>query len=412
MTNKSFAWLAATAVRVLAIALAVLFNATGVQAGENVILRFNKTHGSYPSSGLTSDSAGNLYGTTTVGGAANCGTAFELSPGSGGKWTQTVLYSFKGCQFPGPSPFGTMVFDKVGNLYGAAHGDFNGSGLVFELSKGTGGTWSESVIHSFSPSEGGPSGDLTWDSNGNLYGTTSVDATGFDGEVFELSPQPDGSWKETVLYAFPSPTGVGFPTGGVVFDNKGNLYGPTFFGIGGSGSYGAIYELSPQANGPWTLTIVYNATSFNGSFPSSRLTFDSIGNLYGTTNQQNYGEVFELSPTSGGGQWKETTIHSFASGSDGRFPQGTLIFDASGNLYGTATYGGLGCNQSLCGVVYRLTPQSGGIWKETILHQFESAADGSEPQQGLLLDNAGHLFGTTSYGGGRYGYGTVFEINP
>jgi len=110
--------------------------------------------------------------------------------------------------------------------------------------------------------------------------------------------------------------------------------------------------------------------------------------------------------------WKETTIHCFSAGNDGSGPQGNLVADAGGNLYGATIYGGLGCNQSLCGVVYKLVPQTGGTWKETILHQFASAGDGSEPQAGVFVNSSGNVYGTTSVGGGRYGYGTVYEITP
>jgi uncharacterized repeat protein (TIGR03803 family) len=391
--------------QVLAISLVLLFSLNVAQAGENVILRFNKTQGSGPLSGLTSDSAGNLYGTTYSGGAANCGTVFELSPSSGGKWTEAVLYSFTGCTQVTQTPRGTLAIDKTGNLFGVIQGYFT-SGLIFELLKGANGTWSYTVVHNFGSNEGEPNVDLTWDSAGNLYGTTSLDSTGFDGEAFELSPQPGGSWQEAVLYSFNYSNGVGFPVGGLVFDGNGNLYGAAYYGS--NHTYGAVYELSPQAQGPWTLTVLASGVADE---PNSRLTFDSNGNLYGTTTTGNNGVLYEVSPTSGG-TWKEIIIHSFASGNDGAYPQGTLVFDASGNLYGTTLLGGLGCNQSLCGTVYKLTPRSNGTWKETILHEFESAEDGSEPQAGLLLDSFGNLFGTTSVGGGRYGYGTVFEITP
>jgi uncharacterized repeat protein (TIGR03803 family) len=412
MTNKSFAPPASTAAQVFAIALALLFSfsAAVAQAGETVIHRFNKTQGSGPLSGLTSDSAGNLYGTTYSGGAANCGTVFELSPSSGGTWTEAVLYSFTGCTQVTQTPRGTLAIDKTGNLFGVLQGYFT-SGLIFELLKGANGTWSYTVVHNFGSNEGDPNVDLTWDSAGNLYGTTSLDSTGFDGEAFELSSQPGGSWKETVLYSFNYSNAVSGPNAGVIFDSKGNLYGPYF---GGSAGFGGVYELSPQANGTWMLTVVYNFTSATGGGPYSKLTFDTSGNLYGTANQAGplfVGEVFKLTPTPNG-QWTETTIHTFNSGNDGAYPQGTLVFDASGNLYGTTLDGGLGCNQSLCGTVFKLTPRSNGTWKETILHQFESAEDGSEPQAGLLLDSSGNLYGTTSVGGGRYGYGTVFEITP
>jgi len=410
MTNKSLAGLATTAVSILAIALTILVTVLSAGAEEVVIHHFDKTHGSLPLSGLVSDAAGNLYGTTNSGGIANCGTIFELSPDATGKWTHTLLYSFQGCQFPGTRPFGTMVIDQAGNLYGTTEGDFNGAGLVFQLSKGTNGTWSERTIYNFSPQEGAPNGDLTWDSAGNIYGTTWRDTTIDNGQVFELSPQPDGSWKKTVLYAFPAPDGTALPVGGVIFDTQGNLYGTTFFGVGGNNSLGAVYKLSPQSKAPWEFTLVYNfPNELGGIAPTTRLTFDSKGNLYGTGTLPQNGAVFELSPGSSG-TWELTSLHTFTSGSDGSTPYGTLVLDAGGSLYGTTSGGGSGCNGSLCGVVYKISPQSDGTWKETILHQFESADDGSQPYQGLLLDSSGNLFGTTFYGGSRYGYGTVFEI--
>jgi uncharacterized repeat protein (TIGR03803 family) len=408
MTGRGVAF---TMAQALAVALAFLFSATVAQAGEHLILKFNKTEGAYPLSGLTSDAAGNLFGMTVGGGEKNCGTVFELSPGSGGQWTETLLFSFQGCRFEALVPRGTMAIDQEGNLYGIQVG-YSDSGQIFELVKGAKDAWAYRVLYVFGSSgssEGTPNTDLTWDSAGNLYGTTSAEFGTINGEVFELSPQPNGNWKESVLYTFPAPNGVGFPVAGVTFDGNGNLYGPTYYGTTHQG--GAVYELSPQANGPWALTVVFNFTGNEGSELNSRLVFDSGGNLYGTATDPTHGEVFELSHASGSA-WKETTLHVFTSGSDGSYPQGTLVFDASGSLYGTTAGGGLGCNGSLCGVVYQLTPQSGGTWKETILHHFESAEDGSQPQAGLLLDNAGHLYGTTEYGGGRYGYGTVFQITP
>jgi uncharacterized repeat protein (TIGR03803 family) len=383
--------------------LAILLLATSAQAGEKNIVSFNKTEGANPISAITADSNGNLYGTTSLGGAHNCGTVFQLSP-SAGQWTATVLYSFTGCNKETMTPVGPLIFDKLGNLYGVIQGYYT-YGWVFELSKGADGTWSELIIHTFKTNEGLPNPELTFDSSGNLYGTTQLDSTGFDGEVFELSPQ-GGSWKESVIYSFPAPNGLGFPTGGPIFDSKGNLYGVTWYGI--TGTYGAVYELSPQANSSWTLSVL---SSGNTQEPASRLIFDSSGNLYGIMGSGNDGAIFKLSPTSGG-SWTETTIHTFTSGTDGAFPVGPLLFDGSGNLYGGTSWGGTGCNQNLCGTVYRLTPQSGGAWKETILHYFESATDGSEPGGGVYLDSSGNLYGTTYHGGSRYGYGTVYEITP
>jgi hypothetical protein len=388
-------------VQVIALALGVLVNVATAGVTEKVIFPFNQTGGSQPLGGLVSDGAGNLYGTTSLGGLKNrnyaAGAVFELSPASGGTWSETVIYEFRGVT-EGQSPNGTLVFDKQGNIYGTAQH------VLFELTKGTNGTWSENIIHRFDSNEGAPNGDLTWDSAGNLYGTTPQG--GLDGEVFELSPQPNGTWTEHILYSFPSTFGLGSPVAGVAFDSKGNLYGAAG---GSSNGLGGIYQLSPQGNGEWTATAIYIFTGgSDGRFPNSRLVLDSNGNLFGTTTAP--GEVFELSPFSGG-TWKETTLHTFTAQSDGDYPQGALAFDSRGNLYGTTTFGGLGCNGGMCGIAYRLTPQAGGAWTETILHQFESAGDGSQPQAGMIVDNAGHLFGTTKYGGGRYGYGTVFEIS-
>ena len=182
--------------QILAVALALLLNATIARAGESVILRFNQTLGANPYSGLVADAAGNLYGTTTLGGTANCGTVFELSPGSDAKWAESLLYSFPSCASPPAFAIaGTMVLNKQGNLYGVAQNDdgYNGGGFVFQLSKGTSGAWSESAIYTFGSGEGSVYSDLATDGAGNLYGVTSlVNSVTSDGEVFELSPQPGG----------------------------------------------------------------------------------------------------------------------------------------------------------------------------------------------------------------------------
>jgi len=394
----------------IVVALVVILSAGRAQAGEKVILSFNNTEGANPLSTLTPDSYGNLYGTTASGGTHGCGTVFELSP-SGSSWTETTLYSFNGCDAQAMTPRGPLTLDSSGNLYGVLQG-YLIEGWIFELSRSGNGTWTETIIHEFKPKEGMPNPDLTGDSSGNLYGTTQLDSTGYNGEVFEFSPQSNGTWKETVLYSFPAPDGVGMPVAGVIFDGKGNLYGAAFEGVGGNGGSGAIYELSPpQSGGTWSFTLLFSFAATNGA-PSSRLVFDANGNLYGTSDNGPglYGSIFELLP-SAGGTWIEKIIHTFNL-NDGYYPIGTPILDAAGNVYGTTISGGSGCNQNSCGVVYKLTPQGKGNWKEAILHPFESATDGSEPGSGLYLDSSGNLYGTTYYGGSRYGYGTVYQITP
>jgi uncharacterized repeat protein (TIGR03803 family) len=402
--------------QVLLCALAVILGATSAQAGEKVIFAFNGTQGINPSTGLVSDGAGNFYG-TVGGGIGNCSNVYELSPNSDGTYAETILYTFQNCTKTGNYPIGTLSPDKNGNLYGALYGfdAADGSGVIYELLKQTNGTFAYRVLHNFGADEGGPYGDFAWDGAGNMYGATSHDSTTFSGEVFELSPQSNGTWKESVLVQFPTSTGVGSPVGSVVLDGQGNLYGATFFGTGGYGSNtrGGVYELSPQAGGSWKFTLLYNFTPANKSqFPNSRLTFDSSGDLYGTAQGSSfYGSVFEVSPSSSG-VWTATTLHSFSAGTDGADTTGNLVFDANGNLYGVTYDGGSGCNRNLCGVVYKLTPQSGGGYTESIEHPFESASDGSIPESTLLLGNDGNLYGTTYHGGSRYGYGTVYQITP
>ena len=415
MPNLSFAGLPSArltsrAGRIWAVAFVILLGAASAWAGEKVIFPLTSQY-PYSYSGLASDATGNLYGLVAGATQESCYSIFELSPVSGGTWTQTILYTFQSCIKEGLYPSGTLTLDSQGNIYGVQVSNLSdGSGRVYELKRGSNGTWTYGLVHSLNPDEGAPEGDLTWDKSGNLYRAAYYDSTAFDGEVFELSPQPGGSWKETILYTFNYGDGANGPVGGVIFDSQGNLYGATFFSSNANGG-GAVYELSPQTNGPWKLTVLYNFVNGSGAaFPDSRLTFDSSGNLYGTMNSTLDGGIFELSPSSGG-TWTETTVHNFAGGDDGNTPVGNLVVDASRNVYGVTSAGGSGCNRNLCGVVYKFS-QSGGAWKETIVHPFESADDGSKPGAGLLLDSAGNLYGTTIHGGSRYGYGTIFEITP
>jgi hypothetical protein len=410
MTSK---FIASKAQHFPACVFVVLLCLSTAQASEKVVYQFSQPQVASPYTGVVSDSAGNLYGATDAVGV--CPAVYELSPTSSGTYKQTVLYTFPNCFKVGIYPIGLFSLDPAGNLYGAGYSNLtDGSGLVYELIKGANGTWTYKLLHNFGPDEGGPHGDLTWDSAGNLYGATSYDSITFQGEVFELSPQPNGSWKETVLFTFLAANGVSYPASGITFDSLGNLYGTTFYGVGGNNEHsaGAVYQLSPQAGGPWKLAVAFNFTfQTSAQYPNSKPIFDSSGNLYGTSQGPNYGTVFELTPAVGR-PWTETTLHSFAAGSDGGNTIGNLAFDANGNLYGATLDGGNGCNHNLCGVVYKLAPQPGGTWKESVVHEFESAEDGSTPYAGLFLDGSGKLYGTTAHGGSRYGYGTVYEITP
>lgn len=381
--------------------------------------------------GTTTNGGANsiTYGNTLQG----AGTVFELSPASGGAWTEKVLCNFAASSTDAALPNASLVMDSKGNLYGTSiAGGTIGQGTVFELSPGTGGAWTEKVIYSFglTTTDGEvPTSGLIFDSAGNLYGTTEqgganttwAAGSGGWGTVFELSPGTGGTWTEKQLYAFGylSQTDGYFPVAGLLFDSKGNLYGTT--SDGGSGQDleggGTVFELSPASGGPWTESVLYSfgGGSPNGYKPDGGLVMDANGNLYGTTGSGGNGfgldgTAFELSPA-GGGAWSFAVIHSFgAYETDGFNPTAGMLFDADGNLYGT-TFGG---GTDLGGTVFELSPATAGAWNEQVLYNFAGpTADGIHPEAGLIFNSSGNLFGTTRYGGangsGSSG-GTVFEL--
>ena len=374
--------------------------------------------GSYPDSNLTADAAGNLYGTTQIGGADGAGTVFELSPGPNDKWQFSVIYTFTGGT-DGGNPLGSLVFDAAGNAYSTtSSGGANGLGVVFELTPPPQGapakTWTESVLYSFqggSNDGAAPFGNVVFDSAGNLYGTTSIGglthlgcalpAKGC-GTIFELSPSGAGSWSERILHRFRDAFGEGAaPRAGLVIDALGNLYGTTYDGgnndeCGGYGC-GTVFELLPPAAGKkhW---IFKNLIDFNGAdaaLPAGGLTLNA-GALYGTTNYggaYNKGVVFSFTQDSG--RWKLSTVYSF-NGLDGLQPSGNLAFDSNGNLYG-ATYEG-GAND--WGSIFQLVPGESG-WTENLLYSFAVSGKGAgaNPLGGVILDSADNIYLTTNQGG-------------
>jgi uncharacterized repeat protein (TIGR03803 family) len=220
-----------------------------------------------------------------------------------------------------------------------------------------------------------------------------------------------------VLYRFAGGSDGNAPVAGLVFDAAGNLYGTTLHG--GVGNLGTVFELSPGTGG-WTKTTLHRFTDKNGdgALPTAGLVLDQAGNLYGTTPNggtkkscyEGCGMVFELSPAAGGA-WNESIVLEF-NGPNGANPAGTLVLDSAGNLYGITQDGSKGNGG---GIVFELSPASGGVWTETVLHSFKfhvpSVGDGYFPNAGLLRDLLGNLFGTT-VGGGLPNGGTVFEIVP
>ncbi|MGB9253906.1 MAG: choice-of-anchor tandem repeat GloVer-containing protein [Candidatus Korobacteraceae bacterium] len=208
--------------------------------------------GDDPLSGVIFDQAGNLYGTTNGGGAHGCGTVYELSP-NGGRWTETVLYSFQ-CGTDGQNPIGGLIMDSASNLYGTTNfGGANSGGTVFELSPSGGGSWTFQLLYSLAYDGTfdfviyGPTGTLTMDASGSLYGTTFMDGAYSAGSVFKLTPQ-NGSWSYTSLHDFTAGFDGSNPFGNVVMDANGNVYGTA--GQGGGNecnglSCGDVWEITP-----------------------------------------------------------------------------------------------------------------------------------------------------------------------
>jgi uncharacterized repeat protein (TIGR03803 family) len=310
---------------------------------------------------------GTLYGTTIAGGASTCqeggysgcGTVFNLRPPAAAchnvlcGWNETVLYSFAG-DSDGAAPFAEVVFDPAGNLYGTT---FNGGG---------------------------------WGCGGMGCGT-----------IYKLAPS-NGVWTESVLYDFTGGGDGAHPYYGLVLDSAGNLYGTTN-ATPGPNNFGTVFQLAPSGSG-WIETTIRNFRGQSeGVLPFGGLILDQLGNLYGSTNEGGAyggGTVFQLTPD--GSNWQFNILYNFPLFG---MPQGSLIMDSSGNLYGIMTESTNGQ-----GSVFKLTPSSGG-WTYTSLHDFDGQGGGGFPEGGVVLDANGNLYGRTAYGG-AYGYGVVYEITP
>jgi len=340
--------------------------------------------------------------------------------------TYETLYKFTGGA-DGNHPWAALIFDTAGNLYGTTYsgGDY-GAGTAFKLTPNGDGTWTETVLHSFGEGDDGasPAAPLVSDEDGNLYGTTNGGGNYGYGCVFEMKPNPDGSWSETTLYSFTGGTDGTYPVGGVSFDAAGKLYGMTTTGGNGKCSYlgntgcGTVYMLAPNPDGTWTESVLHRFNGgANGGYPDQgNPILDSAGNLYGVTRNGGLsgpcdwgdcGVVFRLTPNSDG-SWTEKVLHRF-TGADGGNPESKvhLIFDDAGSLYGTTLNGGL----YGCGVVFKLTPSSSDKWTRRVLHHFTGGKDGGNPYAGLIFDAGGNLYGVT-IAGGTHGYGVAFEMTP
>lgn len=399
---------------VVASSLIVNFENKIAFAQEVILHSFNgndENDGNEPVGPVLLDSSGNLYGTTFNGGVYGWGTVFKMTAGANG-WSLTNLISFNGLGAAWPTS--RLTFDAAGNLYGTTFfGGILNDGVAFELNPAAEGSWNETALHDFGPNAHDgtfPRSGVIFDKSGNAYGTTTGGGTHGNGTVFQLSPLAGGGWKENILHSFNDVDGWQ-PTAGLTMDADGNLYGTTDFGGSSSAcdsGCGAVFEVSPDGAGGWKEKVLLSFNNDNGSSPSTPLTLDAEGNLYGTTGSggaYNEGNVFKLSHVASG--WKLTILYSFgARANDGTASFGFLALDAAGNIYGVTGYGGI----FGAGTVFKLSRQASGTWKETILHNFDSSSgDGYSPGSGVALDSAGNLYGTTE-AGGVYGDGTVYEI--
>jgi len=354
--------------------------------------------------------------------------------------TENTLYTFPG-GWVGGLPASSLTSDPAGNLYGATEWGganpkicdvaFSPCGTIFKLSPGSGGTWTESVIHSFSGDANGGRvfKGVVRDATGNLYGTTPQggDLTACGGAgcgvVYKLTPTSSGHYQETVLHTFTGGTDGSAPFSNLILDAAGNLYGTTSAGGSPNGcnkaGCGVVFRVSHTSTG-WHESVL-RALNFavDGQFPTD-LVMDSAGNIYGASSQgPNFvtcslgcGLVWRLSPTASG-PWTESLLYTFAGGDDGANPIGGMILDGAGNLYGTTEEGGNGGSR---GTVFELSPTPSGPWTETQLFVFTGGAGGKFPISSLVFDAAGNLYGSTSQGGNETicgnGCGVVFELSP
>jgi len=351
----------------------------------------------------------------------------SLAPLCSAVGTEQLLYSFS--YSGGTNPYGALVRDAAGNLYGTTNQDgATGGGTVYELLPNGSGHWGYEALYNFCSllacADGlAPQSGLLLDSSGNLYGTTSMGGDYSDpkcghgcGVVFELT-NDNGFWTETVLYTFTGGSDGAGPLTKLVMDAAGNLYGTTFAG-GLRSTYcgdgcGVVFTLRHGSDGKWTQKVLHAFCSVqqcvDGASPTG-LTFDAAGNLYCTTGEVGRyggGTLVQLTPH-GNDTWTGKLLHSFGKGSDGSLPNPGLAFDASDNVYGTTNRGG----EFNSGIAFELIAGANGHWTEKVLHSFcspTSCSEGGQPLAGLTMGPLGRLFGTT-YVGGIGNLGTVYAL--
>jgi uncharacterized repeat protein (TIGR03803 family) len=370
--------------------LAALFSGQAQAQTFTVLYAFQGgPDGAQPWGGLVMDRAGNLYGITNTGGRYSNGVVYKIRPSG----EEKVLHQFLHAE--GLGAMGSLILDDADHLYGTTTFGGYGAGTVFELFKGG----KLRLLHRFAEADNNdghnPYAGVVQDAAGNLYGAAPYGGDYGWGAVYKVDP----SGKEMVLHSFSSFPDGAYPYGGVTLDTEGNLYGTTEDG----GLYGAgtVYKLDASGNE----TVLYNFTGgSDGKSPEAGVIRGDEGNLYGTTYAEGAhkgGVVFKLAPTG-----TFTVVYSFGEAAgDGSLPYSGVVRDSEGNLYGTTSAGG----SYFYGTVYKLEP--GGVL--TVLHNFTAGMDGGFPFAGVIRDPAGNIYGTTVYGGdSSCSCGLAFRITP
>jgi uncharacterized repeat protein (TIGR03803 family) len=327
--------------------------------------------GNYPEGKVSIAPDGTMYGTTKMGGAScvnnpnGCGTVYHWAPPPRIPRAPYVIHRFLGGT-DGAFPESELTFDESGSIYGTTFGGGfagtescpGGCGTVYKLTP-SGAGWEETVLHSFRGVDGRyPWGGVVFDRAGNLYGTT-IGGGGYQncpqgcGVIYELTPS-GSSWAVQTLHIFTGGSDGSSPTGGLILDSSGNLYGTT--STGGPGGGGTVFELTPTNSG-WTFTTLYGIPGIGlaGEGVRGSLVMDRAGSLYGTTDADganSRGSVFKLTPSNG--SWTYTSLHDFNEPAEGWFPVPGVVLDSQGNLYGMTAIGGTtSCG---CGVAFEITP--------------------------------------------------------
>ena len=384
---------------------------TATATTTDVIFSFEEDEGEYADTDLETDSAGNIYGTTVLGGEFGGGTVFQLSPTPNG-WEHAVLYSFTGGA-DGGEPYKGVTIDRRGNLYGTAvtggsGGCEGGCGVVYKLTK-SGGTWTQTVIHAFTGGDdgSGPGARVTVDRSGDVYGMTPTGGTYGVGTIYKIHPHA-GSWDFQVIHTFHWRRRRSDRFSWK--DASAAMAGSMVQLLRAVCMEAELFSSSHRtAVGEWDFRTLYSFHGQpDGSFPYGALLRAASGKIYGTTyygGENGIGAVYELSPRSVG-EWDGRVIYSFQTGNDGNSPISNLVRDAAGNLYGTTSEGGLGS-----GTIFKLTPIGGGQWTESVVHPFGGPPDGGFSYNGMVVDRFGNFYGATVHGGDDDD-GCVYKFTP